>query len=74
MAGSLAPIIATALLSGFDSWVPVAVYISLASIVTLVAAVALRETRGVRLEDIDAEDHKMHIAAPAEESPSTVRV
>lgn len=74
VAGSLAPIIATALLSGFDSWVPVAVYISLASIVTLVAAVALRETRGVRLEDIDAEDHKMHIAAPAEESPSTVRV
>ncbi|WP_297007917.1 MFS transporter [uncultured Corynebacterium sp.] len=65
VAGSLAPIIATALLSGFDSWIPVALYVSLAAVVTLVAAVALRETRGVRLEDIDAEDRERHIASPS---------
>lgn len=61
IAGSLAPIIATALLSHFDSWIPVALYVAFAAAVTLVSTMALRETRGVRLEDIDADDRERHL-------------
>jgi len=56
VAGSLAPIIAAALLQRFGSWIPIALYIVAACIVTLVAVLTLRETRGASLRAIDAED------------------
>lgn len=55
-AGSLAPIVATLLLSRFNSWVPIAVYISAAALVTGIATLALRDTRGISLYDVDELD------------------
>ncbi|MEA5154604.1 MFS transporter [Raineyella sp.] len=53
VAGSLAPIIATALLSTYGSWVPIALYLALSCVVTLVAVVSLKETRGIDLREVD---------------------
>ena len=58
VAGSLAPIIATMLLSTYGSWVPVAIYLALAAGVTLVAVIALRETVGISLRSIDDADRE----------------
>lgn len=65
LAGSLAPIIASALLQRFESWVPVAVYIMIACAITVVAVVTLKETRGASLREIDAVDARKHGLAPA---------
>ncbi|MDJ0111288.1 MFS transporter, partial [Rhodococcus erythropolis] len=59
VAGSLAPIIATGLLSKFDSSVPIAIYLLLASLVTIVAVVFARETKGISLESVDAADARV---------------
>ncbi|QTX05959.1 MFS transporter [Agromyces archimandritae] len=56
VAGSLAPIIATALLSDFGSWVPISIYLALCCIITLVAVAALRETKGSSLRAVDEAD------------------
>lgn len=56
VAGSLAPILATTWLRNTGSWWPTAVYMLVAAAVTLVAALALRETRGASLHALDAED------------------
>ncbi|ABK70879.1 MFS transporter [Mycolicibacterium smegmatis] len=56
VAGSLAPIIAVWLLKTFDSSVPIAIYLALAALVTLVSVIAARETKGIDLADIDAAD------------------
>ncbi|ALD64924.1 MFS transporter [Arthrobacter sp. LS16] len=56
VAGSMAPIIAAALLRASGSWVPVAGYIVFAALVTLVAVYFLRESKGVDLGDIDEQD------------------
>ena len=61
LAGSMAPIIATSLLSNYQSWVPVSIYIAIAGGISLVFALTLRETKGIKLEDIDAEDHRKHV-------------
>ncbi|WP_035780388.1 MFS transporter [Arthrobacter sp. H14] len=58
VAGSLAPIIATALLDEFGSSTPVALYLMGACIITAIAVLTLKETRGVSLHDIDAADAK----------------
>ncbi|SDR67597.1 MFS transporter [Agrococcus carbonis] len=58
VAGSLAPVIATALLREFDSHVPVAVYLVVACAITLVAVFALKETKGISLHDVDDEDRR----------------
>lgn len=55
-AGSWAPLIGTALLREYDSWVPIAFYIMVAAGVSLVAALVLRESKGVSLHDLDAAD------------------
>jgi len=55
-AGSLAPIIAVWLLKTYGSSVPIAVYLALAALVTLIALAFTRETKGVDLADIDAAD------------------
>ncbi|GAA0990449.1 MFS family permease [Subtercola frigoramans] len=60
LAGSLAPIIATALLQQYHSWVPVAIYIVIACIITGITVLTLRETKGASLREIDAEDARKH--------------
>ncbi len=57
-AGSLAPIIATKLLDVYDSSVPIAIYLVAASLVTIVAVLASRETRGISLHDLDRADRE----------------
>lgn len=56
VAGSLAPIIAVALLSQYKSSVPVAIYLLIACAITAVAVLFLKETRGISLHDVDAAD------------------
>ena len=56
VAGSLAPIIATALLKGTGSSIPIAVYLLIACAVTVVAVLSMKETRGISLHDVDAAD------------------
>ena len=65
LAGSLAPIIAAALLQKYDSWVPVAIYIMIACAITVVAVLTLTETRGVSLREVDAVDARKHGLEPA---------
>lgn len=60
LAGSMAPIIASFLLQKYGSWIPVAIYLVIACIITLVAVVTLKETNGVSLHDVDAEDARLH--------------
>ena len=62
VAGSLAPIIATALLSQFDSYIPVALYIVAACVITLIAVLALKETKGISLHDVDDVDRERLLA------------
>jgi metabolite-proton symporter len=57
-AGSLAPIIATSLLSQYGSSVPVAIYVTIACVITLVAVWAARETRGLDLRAVDEADRE----------------
>ncbi|QIG40143.1 MHS family MFS transporter [Microbacterium sp. 4R-513] len=58
VAGSLAPIIATALLSAYGSYVPVAVYLAIAAAVTLIAVISMRETKGASLHELDRLDEE----------------
>ncbi|MFJ8794344.1 MFS transporter [Streptomyces sp. NPDC102462] len=53
LAGSLAPIIAVALLEDFDSSTPIALYLAAAAVLTLVAVAFARETRGTSLAALD---------------------
>lgn len=62
VAGSLAPIIATSLLQSSGSSVPVAVYLLASCVVTAVAVLALKETRGISLHDVDAADAEVTAA------------
>ncbi len=48
--------IAVWLLKTYGSSVPIAVYLALAALVTLIALAFTRETKGVDLADIDAAD------------------
>ena len=65
VAGSWAPLIGTALLRQYDSWVPIAWYIVGAGAVSLVAALVMRESRGASLAAIDAADLERLEAAKA---------
>ena len=56
VAGSLAPIIAVKLLDIYDSWVPIALYLAGAAVVTLIAALFMRETKGIDLATVDQAD------------------
>lgn len=56
VAGSLAPIIAVRLLDSFDSSVPIAVYLALACVITVIAVFFARETKGADLAEIDLAD------------------
>ncbi|WP_305093333.1 MFS transporter [Prescottella sp. R16] len=54
-AGSLAPVIATLLLRTFDSWVPIAIYVAVAGLISIVAVLFMRETKGLALATLDDE-------------------
>ena len=56
LAGSLAPILAIQWLRDFGSWLPIALYIVFACIVTAIAVLSLRETKGASLQTIDDAD------------------
>jgi MFS family permease len=56
VAGSLAPIIATALVDKYQSSVPVAIYLLIACAITAVSVLVLKETRGISLQDVDRAD------------------
>ncbi|HKV19980.1 MAG TPA: MFS transporter [Mycobacterium sp.] len=56
IAGSVAPAIATWMLDQFHSWWPIAVYLAAAAVITLVAALFMRETKGLDLETLDEAD------------------
>jgi hypothetical protein len=58
VAGSLAPAIATWLLGEFGTWVPIAVYLAAAAVITLIAALLMRETNGIDLKTIDEADRE----------------
>ncbi|WP_350350142.1 MFS transporter [Microbacterium sp. A8/3-1] len=60
VAGSLAPIIATALLQQYGSWMPVAVYVAVACAVTAFAVITMKETRGISLLAVDHADARTH--------------
>ena len=65
VAGSLAPIIATALLQQYGSWMPVAVYVAVACAVTAFAVITMKETRGISLLAVDEADARTHGLARA---------
>ncbi|MDV7354384.1 MFS transporter [Rhodococcus oxybenzonivorans] len=65
VAGSLAPIIAASLLNRYHSSVPIAIYLAIASLVTVVAVVVAKETKGISLESIDAADARTLAAEKA---------
>ncbi|MCF6378135.1 MHS family MFS transporter [Nocardioides KLBMP 9356] len=50
--GAVAPLIATALLAKFDSWVPVGIYVVCVATVTLVGVALSRETNGRDLAEV----------------------
>ena len=56
LAGSLAPLICTLLLDRFDSTVPISIYISIAAVLSTIALLAAKESRGTDLRDIDRAD------------------
>jgi MFS family permease len=56
VAGSLAPLIAVKLLEIYNSWVPIALYLAGAAVITLVAALFMRETKDLDLETLDEAD------------------
>ena len=58
VAGSFAPIIATALLKEYQSSVPIAIYLVIACAISMIALLFTRETRGVDLAEIDAADRE----------------
>ncbi|MCS5714662.1 MHS family MFS transporter [Herbiconiux sp. CPCC 205716] len=64
VAGSLAPIIASALLQQYSSWIPVALYVLAACAITAVTVLTLRETRGISLRSVDAADAARVAAEP----------
>ncbi|MEU4348983.1 MFS transporter [Streptomyces sp. NPDC023838] len=55
-AGAPAPLIATALLSDYDSSTPIALYVIAAALLTVIALICARETRHRDLSDVDAEN------------------
>ncbi|NTY58063.1 MFS transporter [Mycolicibacterium sphagni] len=59
VAGSFAPVIAASLLSRYHSSVPIAIYLALACLVTGVAVIVARETKGISLESVDEADARI---------------
>ncbi|MFE1075099.1 MFS transporter [Streptomyces sp. NPDC058783] len=69
-AGAPAPLIATALLGSYGSSVPISVYVALSAVVTVIAVVAARETRGTDLAEVGP-DGPATAARPAADPKET---
>lgn len=67
VAGSLAPVFATEWLKATGSWWPTAVYLAAAGVITLIAVLALRETKGTSLHALDAADAEKYLGASESE-------
>jgi hypothetical protein len=63
-AGAPAPLIATALLSDYDSGTPVALYVIAAAVLTLIAVGVAKETRHRDLAAVEPEDGTADAPAP----------
>jgi MFS family permease len=61
-AGSLAPFISTSLLRSYQSWVPIALYLSVAALISTVAVSFLTETKGIDLTSLDCDDEERSTA------------
>lgn len=72
-AGSLAPIVATMLLRRYDSWVPIAIYISIGAAVTGIAVIFLRESRGISLYELDEADRRQRVSGSEPHQPAVQR-
>ena len=60
VAGSLAPIIAVGTAREiYDSWVPIALYLAGAAVITVIAALFTRETKGIDLVEVDRADARL---------------
>ena len=57
-AGSWAPLIGTALLREYDDWPPIALYIGAAAAISLIAALCMKESKGLSLLALDREDRE----------------
>jgi metabolite-proton symporter len=64
-AGAVAPLIATALLKGSGSAWPVSIYIAAMCVITIVAVVLSRETRGVSLAAEGQDDRRESVSGAA---------
>ncbi|WP_330277899.1 MHS family MFS transporter [Lentzea sp. NBC_00516] len=53
VAGALAPLIATALLKAYGASLPISIYVVITCVITVVAILLAKETRGADLEDRD---------------------
>lgn len=53
VAGSVAPLICTWLLREYDSWVPIAIYLMVAGLISVGATLFIRETKGTSLQAVD---------------------
>lgn len=63
VAGSWAPLIGTALLREYDSWLPIAFYILGSAVISLLGAMAMRETKGSSLVALDRKDELQRLGA-----------
>jgi len=63
VAGSWAPLIGTALLRSYDNWLPIALYVCAAAVVSLVAALIMRESKAISLVAIDQDDARLRSRA-----------
>jgi metabolite-proton symporter len=54
VAGSVAPLIATALLAAYDSSLPISIYVAGCALITIIAVALARETAKVDLTSVDA--------------------
>lgn len=62
-AGAPAPLIAVALLQSYGNSTPISLYITLAAVVTVIALLFARETRGRDLAEVGAEEESVNRAA-----------
>lgn len=58
-AGSWAPLIGTALLREYDTWLPIAIYVLAAGAISVVSTLFMRESRGASLLAIDRADQRL---------------
>lgn len=69
VAGSWAPLIGTAMLRASESWLPLAIYVSLSGVISLIAALLLRESKGISLHALDAADRRARTGERAASAP-----